>query len=224
VLWITRTDTAGWKEAMDWFLRQPTARAAIVDTANRWEWFAEHEITLRIARGLFYGPDEERKLEAVCWLHDDMAPPTGNDWVNWIRAWRESKTSTAVVAQCFEMWGDFDAVRADALAPLDDAHCWFAKVRPDLRWLLPRDAPKKLPNEVWERFLPVDRADVWESPFGMRHYKVVDEAFRSGYGIQNQRRGWCQRWKDPQGNPRTVVYDPAMRWEEFAAKVKEAKP
>lgn len=222
VLWVTRTDTPLWKEEVDWFIRQPMCRAVVVDTADRWEWYQEHEVTIRIVRGLYY--DQEEKIEAVCWCHDDMAPPASPEFHEWIKRWLESE-STLVTGDCFQFWDSFDLVRADGTPPFIEPHGWIAKFTPDLSWLSLRGSRKKQPQEEWERFLTVGRINPWVCPWPFRHYKGVDEAFRTGFGTP--RRGFCKRWGSPQekagADVRVISYDPNMKWDDFIKIVEEGK-
>lgn len=200
VLWVTRLD-GPWERLVSWFVKQSGCRSVVLDRADRWDWDLEHEITWRIAQGLYF----QQEPEAICWIHDDMAPPTGTGFKGYLKEWLVSE-STALDAQAYQLWDDFGTVRTDALG-LELAghrHCWLAKWRPNLRWL---GASKQQPH-----FQPLDAADPWTSPWPFRHAKGVDKDFRSGYGFT--RNGFCNRWPDAADVP-TRSYDPDLKWEGF---------
>lgn len=208
VLWVTRLD-GPWQKLVDWFLKHKSCRAVVLDHADRWEWNLEHEITWRIAQGLYYHQDEE--IESVCWLHDDMAPPLGHGFQGYLREWLASG-STALEAPCYQLWDGFDSVRADKVG-IDfaaDLHCWLAKPF-GLRWI--REAAELAePNDAPDRFRPLGAVPSI-CPYPFRHAKGLDRDFREMCGFT--RRGFPpDRWKNADG-VRCVPYDPDLTWEEF---------
>lgn len=214
VLWVTRLD-GPWKGLVDWFVKQPCCRAVVLDTADRWDWYEEHEVTCRIAQGLYF--QYERMVDAVCWIHDDMAPPTCNGFKEYLKEWLWSE-STALEAPCYQLWDSFDSVRVDR-AGLDfagDRHCWLAKWHPDLRWLR-RVGEPVLAGDATTKFRPVDSVDPWQSSWPFRHAKGVERGFREHRGFT--RRGFpVERWRDADG-VRCAPYNPEATWEEFKAKI-----
>ena len=207
VLWITRLDSP-WKPLVDWFLKQPCCRAVVLDTADRWEWNLEHEITWRIAQGLYF----QDEPEAICWIHDDMAPPESPHFKAFLAGWLASK-STALEAPCYQLWNTFESIRADKVG-IDfagDEHCWLAKWRPDLRWVR-AEGESPQPEDAPDRFRPLG-AIPSTSPYPFRHAKGVDRNFREHTGFT--RRGFpTERWKNADG-VRCVPYRPDATWEEF---------
>lgn len=214
VLWVTRLDAPNWKGLVDWFIKHPACRAVVLDTANRWDWYEEHEITWRIAQGLYFQTGDEERVEAVYWGHDDMAPPTGRDFKEYMRTWLASE-SMAMEAPAYQLWDDFSLVRTDAIG-LDlagDCHCWLAKCHLNLRWLRPDGKP--LPGDAPDRFRPLGPITSWICPWPFRHAKGVDKDFREGKGFV--RKGFCNKWPQASAVVPCRLYDPEMTWEKFKA-------
>lgn len=194
VLWVTRLDVPGWTKLVNWFVKHPSFRAVVLDAANRWGWYVEHEVTWRIAQGLFNHSGEEKekyneKVEAIYWGHDDMAPPAGEEFKAYLKDWLASD-SDSLEAPSYQLWDDFGLVRDDAhgRALTSEVHCWLAKWKPELRWLDPTGTPKpKL-----ERFRPLSSVDPWTSPWPFRHAKGVDKVFRENKGFV--RNDFIDRW------------------------------
>lgn len=205
VLWVTRLDSP-WRPLVEWFVKQPCCRGVCLDPANLWDWYTEHEVTWRLAQALYY--PEKEKPEAVCWLHDDMAPPTGQGFKDDLKKWLASE-STALESQCYQLWNDFNTVRLDAEGGARDAHYWLAKASPDLRWLYDND---RIAKEK-DIFRPIGAVEPWMCPWPFRHAKNVDKDFREGVGFS--RKGFCRRVFST-GNPRCRPYDPKLTWEEFS--------
>ena len=201
VLWVTQLRAPGWTKLVNWFVKQPCCRAVVLDTADRWDWNIEHEITWRIARGLYF----QHEPEAIYWGHDDMAPPTSTGFKGYLKEWLASG-STALEAQAYQLWDDFDSVRADTLGVklAGHRHCWLAKWNPDLRWLGA--------SNRGTHFRPLDAVDPKTSPWPFRHAKGVDKDFREGVGFT--RKGFCSRWPDD-GPVKTEPYNDDLTWEEF---------
>lgn len=222
VLWVTHLNAPGWKGLVDWFVKQPCCRAVVLDTADRWDWNLEHEVTWRIAQGLYF--QEEEKIEAVCWLHDDMAPPECQGFKDYLSEWLVS-SSTAIESPCYQLWDShpssdlqsplvLDQVRADktGISFAADLHCWLAKWGPTLRWMRPAGYPS-LPGDSPDRFRPLDAEKVSVSPWPFRHAKGVDRDFREGNGFD--RRGFPKdRWRNADG-VKCVPYNPETTWEDF---------
>lgn len=210
VLWVTRLD-GPWRPLVDWFLRQPCCRGVTLDPADLWEWNLEHEVTWRLAQGLCFV--EGVLPDAVCWIHDDMAPPECQGFKEFVKRWLESE-STAIEAPCYQLWNTFDLVRADEVG-IDfagDLHCWMAKWRPDLRWARPLGEAWQ-PGDAPDRFRPLAPRVLSTSPWPFRHAKGVDRDFREQKGFV--RRGFpADRWKNADG-VRCVPYNPEAVWKEF---------
>ena len=211
VLWVTHLD-GPWQKLVDWFLKQPCCRAVVLDHADRWEWNLEHEITWRIAQGLYF----QEEPEAVCWIHDDMAPPECQGFKDYSREWLASE-STALEAQAYQLWDDFDSVRSDGIGRdyASDCHCWLAKWRPDLRWLC-QDDQSPLPGDAPSLFRPLNSVNPWVSPWPFRHAKGVDKDFREGNGFP--RKGFQKRWPNAVNVP-CRSYDPSMTFAEFRGQI-----
>lgn len=203
VLWVTRLD-GPWQRLVNWFLKQPCCRGVVLDRADRWDWHVEHEITWRIAQGLYF----QQEPEAICWVHDDMAPPAGEMFKNYLKRWLASE-STALGAEAYQLWDDFNLVRADNTGVRlgGEHHCWLAKWQPDMRWL---GASRR------NLFQPLDTVDPWASPWPFRHAKGVDKDFREGRGFA--RKGFCNRWPDT-ADVYCQPYNPNVTWEEFKEKL-----
>ena len=203
ILWVTRLD-GPWHSLVNWFIKQRCCRAVVLDHANRWDWNLEHEITWRIARGLYF----QEEPEAVCWIHDDMAPPAGQEFKSYLKTWLASE-STAMDAEAYQLWDDFNMVRADSLGIelAGHRHCWLAKWKPDLCWL---GASNR------NRFQPLDAVDPWTSPWPFRHAKGVDKDFREGSKFA--RNGFCTRWSDT-ADVRCMPYNSNTTWHKFKTEV-----
>lgn len=221
VLWVTKLD-GPWRPLVEWFQKQPCCRAIVLDTADRWEWNLEHEVTWKIAQGLYF----QDEPEAVCWIHDDMAPPECKGFKAYLEAWRGS-AAVVMEAPCYQLWSSlpetdpaystprlFQDIRADDVGVrfAGDLHCWMAKWQSDLRWLLPK-GQRYGPTDAPDRFKPLGTGGAWTSPWPFRHAKGVVREFREQEGFV--RRGFpADRWKNADG-VRCVPYDPEATWEEF---------
>lgn len=207
VLWVTRLD-GPWRPLVDWFVKQPCCRAVVLDVADCWDWYAEHEVTLRLARGLYY--DQDKEVEAVCWIHDDMAPPECGEFKEWLKQWLRSD-ATAVEAPAYQLWDRFDQIRVDpmGLNPAGDLHCWMAKWKPDLEWIRPHEPASTT-------FHPRG-ANTAVSPWAFRHAKCVDEDFRNRRGF-NRRGSSAGQWQNTNGM-KCLDYGPSETWAEFRARV-----
>lgn len=201
VLWVTRLD-GPYQTLVNWFLKQPCCRGVMLDPADRWEWNLEHEVTWKIVQGLYFQQDpiSASVPEAVCWLHDDMAPPESQGFKIWLRDWLASR-STAMEAPAYTLWDWFDTVRADKVG-MDLAgnyHCWLAKWRPELAWVKPGTTPDSC-------FRPLAVTEMWRSPWPFRHGRGVDKEFREQR--QFARRGAsADLWRAD--NPRCLGYTPS---------------
>lgn len=218
VLWVTRLD-GPWQKLANWFLKQPCCRGVMLDPADRWEWNLEHEVTWRIAQGLYYqGGNWWGCPEAVCWIHDDMAPPECAGFKKYLKEWLASN-STAMDTPCYQLWNDFATVRADKVG-IDftaDLHCWLAKWETGLQWV-PSVGQLLQPWDAPDLFRPLNSVNLQTSPYPFRHAKGVDRDFREHKGFV--RRGFpTDRWKNADG-VRCVPYRPEATWEEFKAGVK----
>lgn len=213
VLWLTRLD-GPWQKLVDWFTKHPSFRAVVLDAADRWGWYSEHEVTWRIAQGLYYPCNEyngtfrdeyHETVDAVYWGHDDMAPPTGSGFKAYLKDWLASG-HTSIVAPSYQLWEDFNLVRDDrqGRAFTDEIHCWLAKWDPNLRWL---DPAGKTPREKMDWFRPLNDSENYSvCPWPFRHATGVDAAFREG---RKQRKGFIDRWTDV---PKLRKYDPDETW------------
>ena len=215
ILWVTRLD-GPWKPLVDWFLKQPCCRAVVLDHADRWDWHAEHEITWRIAQGLYFNSGAGRgegPVEAVCWLHDDMAPPSGQGFKDYLKRWLKSE-STALEGQAYQLWDRFDSIRADGIGIglAGDCHCGLTKWRADLRWGGPSG-----PDDAPSLFRPLNSVKPYTSPWPFRHAKGVDRDFREGKSFV--RKGFLNRWPSVVNGVRCVPYRPDATWEEFKREV-----
>lgn len=214
VLWVTRLD-GPYQPLVDWFQKQPCCRGVMLDRADRWEWNLEHEVTFRLAQGLYF----QDEPEAVCWLHDDMAPPESHGFKVWLWAWLASR-STAMEAPAYTLWNDpshkihprfgyFGQVRADKVG-VDIAgnyHSWLAKWQNELAWLKPGITPDSC-------FRPLNAREVWQSPYPFRHARGIDKEFREQRSF-TRRGATVDHWRAD--NPRCVPYNPDATWEEFKA-------
>ena len=212
VLWVTRLD-GPWKPLIEWFLKQSCCRSVVLDTADRWEWDLEHEITWRIAQGLYF----QEEPEAVCWIHDDMAPPECRGFKDYFQAWLGSESNT-IAAPCYQLWNDFDSIRVDKIGVdlAGDMHCWLAKWQHDLAWVRPNVQAPQLGNEP-QSFVPLNAVQPWVSLWPFRHAKGVDRDFREHNGFI--RRGFpTERWRNADG-VKCVPYSPDVKWEEFIKDV-----
>ena len=217
VLWVTRLDAPGWQNLVDWFVRHPSFRAVILDKANCWGWYGEHEVTWRMAQGLCYRSEEDKieddaknvEVEAIYWGHDDMAPPAGEGFKAYLRDWLASD-SDSMEAPSWQLWDDFGMVRDDELGRTltGERHCWLAKWSPNLKWLNP-EGRNTTPKDKLERFRPLNSVSPWICPWPFRHAKGVDRAFREGDGFA--RKGFLNRWVGSTAECRP--YDPDETWE-----------
>lgn len=214
VLWVTKLD-GPWKPLVNWFQKQACCRAIVLDTADRWEWNLEHEVTFNIARGLYF----QQEPDAICWIHDDMVPPECKEFKDWITTWLGSQSSV-VDAECYQLWNDverkdeFQWVRADKVG-IDfaaDRHCWLAKWKSDLRWLLPKGQSYN-PTDAPSQFKPIGTGSAQTSLWPFRHAKGVDSSFREHEGFV-RRCFPTDRWRNAYG-VRCVPYDPDVTWDEF---------
>lgn len=226
VLWVTRLD-GPWQPLVEWFLKQPCCRAVCLDRADRWEWNAEHEITWRFAQGLYFkeGPFQEQP-DAVCWIHDDMAPPECTGFKDFVRGWIKNGSTDAMAAPCYQLWNDFQTVRADKVGMdfAGDLHCWLSRWYPSLAWM--HDANNKtlvlsMPGRASMRSVPTftpSSATGWGlSPWPFRHAKGVEKNFREHNGFV--RRGFpTERWRNAEG-VRCVPYLSEITWADFKAAV-----
>lgn len=217
LLWVTKF-SGPWKPLVDWFVKQRVCRGVVLDPADRWEWNREHEITWRIAQALHYGASEHP--DAVCWIHDDMAPPQCDGFKACVRSWLASE-SAAMAAPCYQLWDDFETVRADQVgfSFAGDIHCWLAKWSPDLQWIMEPGGPYR-PDRSPDRFITFNplHADTLVSPYPFRHAKGVVKSFREHEGFV--RRGFpTDRWKNAEG-VRCLPYRSGETWQEFEARVK----
>lgn len=211
VLWVTRLD-GPWQKLVSWFLKQPCCRAVVLDSADRWEWNLEHEVTWKVAQGLYF----QQEPQAVCWLHDDMAPPDCWMFKQWLREWLTSK-STTVESPCYQLWDSFSLIRADKVG-IDlaaDSHCWIAKWSDRLKWLLSKGQSYGL-TDAPDRFKPLGSIEPWISPWPFRHAKGVDRAFREHTGFA-RRGSTVDLWRTA-GTVKCLQYDPEVTWTEFRAK------
>lgn len=234
LLWVTRLD-GPWQPLVEWFLKQPCCRGVTLDPADRWEWNLEHEVTWRLAQGLYFGtetPDPKGQAslpEAVCWIHDDMAPPECQGFKDYLKDWLVS-TSLAMVAPCYQLWNNdicagtnnaplvVSQVRADKVG-IDyaaDLHCWLAKWTSDLNWS-GLGVGITGPEGSRSTFVP-SNAESWRvSPWPFRHAKGVSRDFREHKGFV--RRGFpTERWKNADG-VKCVPYNPEATWEDFKREV-----
>lgn len=232
LLWVTRLD-GPWQPLVEWFLKQPCCRGVTLDPADRWEWNREHEVTWRLAQGLYFGtetPDLKGQAslpEAVCWIHDDMAPPESVHFKAFLQGWLASKAE-AMEAPCYQLWNNdvqvgannaplvTNQVRADKVG-IDfaaDLHCWLAKWSSHLSWIRAKNLPR--PGEAPDRFRPLG-AIPSVSPYPFRHAKGVSRDFREHKGFV--RRGFpTERWKNADG-VKCVPYNPEATWEDFKREV-----
>lgn len=215
VLWVTRLD-GPWKPLVDWFIKHPAFRAVILDAANRWDWYAEHEVTWRLANGLLYQNEgrlgegiEKAKTEefkAVYWGHDDMAPPAGDGFRTYLQNWLASD-SDSMEAPSYQLWDDFSLVREDVHGKelTNECHCWLAKWSLNPVWLK-EGRSEPTPEDMLQRFRPLNSVKPWICPWPFRHAKGVDKEFRSF-----ARKGFIDRWLGTTASLKP--YDPDKMWE-----------
>ena len=204
ILWITQVSDRACAQTITAAMRSEHVDAVCLDKRDDWDWFREHEVTLRIARGILFGV----QVKAWCICHDDMALPAASGFASYLEEWLASD-SDVLTCQAIEFVNSFTTWNP-LISTKDSWHAYVVKEKEVIDW-------KAGNGKYHGYFIPRD-AKMWQCPWPCRHYKAVNLKAMREYNFRRNYRNPLSRiayLTDDKIQNGLLEFDPEITWEDI---------